>query len=508
MLRRPQSQWWGYVGLRPRRDLTPRESRVVELADNIYGRGVQFLKSSPSLEFLPIGLQSYPEVCFVGRTNSGKSMLLHAISGNKDLARPSRKPGNTRNLRFFCVGDAFLICDSVGYGFWKTGGQYVRSEHLCSTALVKQYIVARSNLKKVYWVIDSSVRITNRDIEYHAWLQSQGVPFTVLMSKIDKLSPPKLIDFYANELSPFLGIGQRKQDEMERWVPPVLAVSSKTGTGIQDLMYDMVYNVVQELTDENLTLKHLKELSYLPLSPTELNNVQLGIRPETQVLPRNIDQPFPKWSIMSNVKGKPGDVVKHLQAFQENSPDRMLTGGPNNALTTNDRETLKPMTERQTINSIAQRDDDFANDDQADVVGNDKLAPAPPLLPLGFYAYKAQLPGSYEWFMKKYVEPGYMVNKDKVFLENIKDKSPSREKLFLDKYVLIKDRKDRSIMTTSEYLCPYYGRMKLGGGTTVLGVPATTTQPGKIRGLKQNPGSIKYGPGTVRQRNHHRAKWA
>ena len=60
-----------------------------------------------------------PEVAFLGRSNVGKSSLLNALSGSKDLARVSATPGRTRLVNFFRVDDELYFVDLPGYGYAK-----------------------------------------------------------------------------------------------------------------------------------------------------------------------------------------------------------------------------------------------------------------------------------------------------------------------------------------------------------------------------------------------------
>ena len=63
----------------------------------------RFLVSVFSLKDLPtdIGL----EIAFCGRSNSGKSSVLNAITRNKKLAKTSKTPGRTRAINIFSIDD-------------------------------------------------------------------------------------------------------------------------------------------------------------------------------------------------------------------------------------------------------------------------------------------------------------------------------------------------------------------------------------------------------------------
>ncbi|MCB1048656.1 MAG: 50S ribosome-binding GTPase, partial [Calditrichaeota bacterium] len=52
-----------------------------------------------------------PEICFIGRSNVGKSSLINLLLGRKDLAKISGKPGKTRLINYFLVNDIFHLVD-------------------------------------------------------------------------------------------------------------------------------------------------------------------------------------------------------------------------------------------------------------------------------------------------------------------------------------------------------------------------------------------------------------
>ncbi len=87
-----------------------------------------------------------PEVAFAGRSNVGKSSLINALTGRKQLARASTEPGRTRELNFFDMHGRLRIVDLPGYGFAKAPKEVAARW----TRLTQNYLRGRVNLKRVF----------------------------------------------------------------------------------------------------------------------------------------------------------------------------------------------------------------------------------------------------------------------------------------------------------------------------------------------------------------------
>jgi len=132
----------------------------------------------------------FPEVAFVGRSNTGKSSLLNALLGRKNLARTSNTPGRTQMVNFFAVEKAdnkIIFADLPGYGFSAIGKEVRHHWH----ELVSAYLT-RSALREVFFLID--IRrvdpLADEDRELLASLAARRppVPVTVILTKADKLN--------------------------------------------------------------------------------------------------------------------------------------------------------------------------------------------------------------------------------------------------------------------------------------------------------------------------------
>lgn len=196
---------------------------ALEAARKTFAGPVAFLKSAPSLKFLPD--PEVPEVAFAGRSNVGKSSLLNALTGRKALARTSVTPGRTQELNFFDVGDplAFRLVDMPGYGFAKAPKDMVRQWRF----LVNDFLRGRVVLKRALVLIDSRHGIKEVDREMLDMLDGAAVSYRVVLTKGDKIKPTELAATAAA-----VAVEARKRPAAH---PDVIATSSETGTGIAEL---------------------------------------------------------------------------------------------------------------------------------------------------------------------------------------------------------------------------------------------------------------------------------
>lgn len=128
-----------------------------------------------------------PEFAFIGRSNVGKSSMINMLSNQKTLAKVSATPGKTRLLNFFLMNEKWSLVDLPGYGFAKTA----KSEKLDFLELVGDYLEQRENLRRVFVLIDSRHKPQQIDLEFIAWLENTGAPFSLIFTKADKQSPSK-----------------------------------------------------------------------------------------------------------------------------------------------------------------------------------------------------------------------------------------------------------------------------------------------------------------------------
>ena len=124
-----------------------------------------------------------PEICFCGRSNVGKSSLINRVLGRKSIARVSSKPGKTVTVNFYRVWDVRLV-DLPGYGYAKVPF----SEKSRWAELMEGYFRSGRNIKMAFQLIDMRHPATEFDISMLDFMSQVGIPYTVILTKSDKLN--------------------------------------------------------------------------------------------------------------------------------------------------------------------------------------------------------------------------------------------------------------------------------------------------------------------------------
>ncbi|MDL2352395.1 MAG: ribosome biogenesis GTP-binding protein YihA/YsxC [Pseudomonadota bacterium] len=196
---------------------------LTEAARKLFSGRVEFLKSAPSLQYLPEA--TVPEVAFAGRSNVGKSSLLNALTGRKSIARASVTPGRTQELNFFEVGDPAVLrlVDMPGYGFAKAPKSVVKEWQ----RVVRDFLRGRAVLKRTLVLIDARHGPKDVDREMMAMLDEAAVGYRLVLTKADKIK--------ASELAAALLATQTEARKHSAAYPVIHVTSAEKGMGIPEL---------------------------------------------------------------------------------------------------------------------------------------------------------------------------------------------------------------------------------------------------------------------------------
>jgi GTP-binding protein len=181
-----------------------------------------FVKSSAKLDQLPP--VNKPEFAFIGRSNVGKSSLINMLTAVKGLAKTSGSPGKTQTFNHFIIDDSWYLVDLPGYGFAKVS-QTTRDEW---EGLMKRYLTTRENLMNAFVLIDLRLEPQKNDLDFISFLGENGVPFSIVFTKSDKLT--------ANQVR--IHTEKYKNKLLEFWeeLPPIFITSAEKRLGKEEVL--------------------------------------------------------------------------------------------------------------------------------------------------------------------------------------------------------------------------------------------------------------------------------
>lgn len=187
----------------------------------------EFVKSAVDLKDLPE--ERLPQVAFLGRSNVGKSTLLNALMGEKNLVKTSATPGKTREINFFKVNEAFFLVDLPGVGYAKVS---IKQRDLMAES-IRHYVEKTEDLRGLVYLVDIRHAGTAIDLFTVEELRKTGVPVLIVASKRDKVNQSEL--------------NQNKKKIQEKFdlpTPPIV-VSAVSKAGLSTLWYEIL-DVIRE----------------------------------------------------------------------------------------------------------------------------------------------------------------------------------------------------------------------------------------------------------------------
>ena len=143
---------------------------------------------------------------------------------NRKLALTSSKPGKTRLVNHFLINRQWYLVDLPGYGYAQRGKK--AKDKL--TQIIESYILGREQMTNLFLLIDIRHEPLAIDLEFIEWLGENGVPFSIVFTKADKLGVQRQrenVERYLARLS-------------EQWeeLPPHFVTSSEKGLGRDELL--------------------------------------------------------------------------------------------------------------------------------------------------------------------------------------------------------------------------------------------------------------------------------
>ena len=192
----------------------------------------EFVISNTDVKKCPAG--TFPEYAFIGRSNVGKSSLINMLTARKGLAMTSATPGKTMLINHFLINKNWYLVDLPGYGYARRGQ---KGKDQIRT-IIEDYILEREQMTNLFLLIDSRLEPQKIDLEFMEWLGENGIPFSIIFTKADKLKSGRLkmnINAYLRELS-------KQWEEL----PPYFISSSEYRTGRTEIL-DYIESINKDL---------------------------------------------------------------------------------------------------------------------------------------------------------------------------------------------------------------------------------------------------------------------
>ncbi len=146
-------------------------------------KSAEFIISNSDYKLCPPPLKA--EIAFIGRSNVGKSSLINMLTNKKNLAKTSSTPGKTQLINHFEINGNWYLVDLPGYGYAVTS----KKNRATWGKMISNYILQRESLISIFVLIDSRIPPQKIDLEFLSFLGENGIPFSIIFTKIDKQTP-------------------------------------------------------------------------------------------------------------------------------------------------------------------------------------------------------------------------------------------------------------------------------------------------------------------------------
>ncbi len=175
--------------------------------------------------------EKFPEIVLCGRSNVGKSSFINCLLSSKE-AKTSSQPGKTRSLNYYLVDKKIFFVDLPGFGFARVS----KTEREAWQKLIEDYFKQGRNIKLAIHLIDSRHEPTELDLMLNGYLKGLGIPYTMVLNKIDKLKQSEIAKAKKEISSKVQGLEFNKD---------LFLFSAVTGFGKKDLI-KLINNAIIE----------------------------------------------------------------------------------------------------------------------------------------------------------------------------------------------------------------------------------------------------------------------
>ena len=193
-------------------------------------KSASFVISNTKVAMCPA--TNIPEYAFIGRSNVGKSSLINMLTQHKGLAMTSSRPGKTQLINHFLINQEWYLVDLPGYGYAQRG----KEGRANIQRIIEEYILGRPQLTSLFVLLDCRHAPQAIDLEFMEWLGENGIPFSIIFTKTDKLGRESLK----------LNLEKYQTHLLESWeeLPPIFITSSEKREG-----RDSVLDYIQQINE-------------------------------------------------------------------------------------------------------------------------------------------------------------------------------------------------------------------------------------------------------------------
>ena len=182
----------------------------------------EFETSAPNLDGCPAW--ALPEFAFIGRSNVGKSSLINLLTARRELAKVSDLPGKTKLINFYVINGRWSLVDLPGYGY----ANVRKTERTAFNTAVAEFLEERSNLSRVFVLIDSRLPPQAIDLEFVQWLGRSHHDYVLIFTKADKQS--------ASQSQANIALFKKALGQWRSEMPEIFLSSSKTKHGRMEIL--------------------------------------------------------------------------------------------------------------------------------------------------------------------------------------------------------------------------------------------------------------------------------